>query len=291
MDGLRRAGCGAWERRGDAPFHLAPAPERASVRAIERRFFAAGDRGGDGEPSGPALPRRRSRAEALDLRRRQPRPRFPRLHRPVRGDAGGRKARLPAKDGRRGAADRFDRAEAGWRRRGMGALLDLRLRREEPCRLRSRPRAPGLSRRHRRQRQRHHGRQGNAGRSGRDLCFRPRLLRLRLLRQARRARLPAGDALQGQHAVKQSARPAASARIDAARRPDRLSAGAAGDEPEEPDAGRRARDRGQDRDRRDPAPDDQRSRRARPGDRRSLQAPLADRAGHPREHCPIKTSI
>ena len=53
-------------------------------------------------------------------------------------------------------------------------------------------------------------------------------------------------------------------------RPDRLSAGPAGHEPQEPDAGRRPRDRGQDRDRGDFASLDQRSRRARPGDRRSL---------------------
>ena len=49
------------------------------------------------------------------------------------------------------------------------------------CRLRSRPRATDLPRCDRRQRQRHHGRQGDAGRGGRDLCVRPRLLRLRLL--------------------------------------------------------------------------------------------------------------
>jgi Domain of unknown function (DUF4372) len=49
------------------------------------------------------------------------------------------------------------------------------------CRLRSRPRAPDLPRCDRRERQRHHGRQGDAGRGGRNLCVRPRLLRLRLL--------------------------------------------------------------------------------------------------------------
>ena len=91
----------------------------------------ARDRGDDGEPSGPALSLRRGRAEALDLRRRQPRPRFPRLFRPVRSDAGRARPRLPPQDGRRRAADRFDRAQACGGRRGMGALLDLRLRRQE----------------------------------------------------------------------------------------------------------------------------------------------------------------
>ena len=90
---------------GDAQLHLAPAPDGASVRAAERRLVVARDRGGDGEPSGPALSLRRARAEALDLRRRQPRPRFPHLFRPVRGDVGGRKPRVPPQDGRRGAAD------------------------------------------------------------------------------------------------------------------------------------------------------------------------------------------
>ena len=40
----------------------------------------------------------------------------------------------------------FDRAEACGGRSGMGALLDLGLRGQGACRLRSRPRAPGLSR-------------------------------------------------------------------------------------------------------------------------------------------------
>ena len=53
--GFRQAGRGARRRRGDAQLHLAPAPERAFVCAIERRLLAARDRGGDGEPSGPAL--------------------------------------------------------------------------------------------------------------------------------------------------------------------------------------------------------------------------------------------
>ena len=42
--------------------------------------------------------------------------------------------------------------------------------------------------------------------AGATLRVRPRLLRLRLLGQARRARLPAGDALQEQHAVERAAR-------------------------------------------------------------------------------------
>ena len=55
--------------------------------------------------------------------------------------------------------------------------------------------------------------------------------------RARRARLPAGDAVQDQHAVEQAVRHAASARIDCAQRPDRLSTRPASDEPQEPDAG------------------------------------------------------
>jgi hypothetical protein len=74
--------------------------------------------------------------------------------------------------------------------------------------------------------------------AGATLRVRPRLLRLRLLGQARRARLPAGDALQEQHAVARAARNAARTRNDRARRSDRLSAGAASDEPQEPDTGR-----------------------------------------------------
>jgi Domain of unknown function (DUF4372)/Transposase DDE domain len=62
--------------------------------------------------------------------------------------------------------------------------------------------------------------------------------------QARRSRLPAGDALQDQYAVECAARDAAFARLDRAQRPDRLSAGATGDEPQQSDAGWGARDRG-----------------------------------------------
>ena len=46
--------------------------------------------------------------------------------------------------------------------------------------------------------------------AGATLCVRPRLLRLRLLGQARRSRLPAGDALQDQYAVERATRHAAS---------------------------------------------------------------------------------
>jgi hypothetical protein len=83
---------------------------------------------------------------------------------------------------------------------------------------------------------------------------------------ARCARLPAGDAFQDQYAAQRRARSAACARIDALERPDRLSGRPACDEPEEPAAGRRPRDRGQDRDRRDLAPLDQRSRCVRSGE-------------------------
>ena len=56
-------------------------------------------------------------------------------------------------------------------RGGMGALLDLGLRGQDACRLRSRPRAPGLSRRDRRQRQRHHRRQGRCrSKRARPMC-------------------------------------------------------------------------------------------------------------------------
>jgi hypothetical protein len=57
--------------------------------------------------------------------------------------------------------------------------------------------------------------------------------------EARRARLPAGDALQGQYAVERAARPHARTRNDRAQRSDRLFARPTGDEPQEPDAGPR----------------------------------------------------
>ena len=101
--------------------------------------------------------------------------------------AGASQTRFPPQDGRRGAPDQLDRPASCRRRRAMGALLDRRVRRQGACRLRSRPRPPGLSRGDGRQRQRHHRRQGDADRTGRDLCLRSRLLRLRLVGAARRA--------------------------------------------------------------------------------------------------------
>ena len=82
---------------------------------------------------------------------------------------------------------------------------------------------------------------------------------------------------KARHAPERGPRPAACAGNTRAQRPDRLSAGPAGDEPQEPDAGRGPRDRRQDRDRPDFAVALQRSRRARRRTCSSLQAPLADR--------------
>ena len=62
----------------------------------------------------------------------------------------------------------LDRAQARGGRGGVGALLDLGLRRQGACDLRSGPRPAGLSRGDRRQPQRHHRSQGDADRGGRS---------------------------------------------------------------------------------------------------------------------------
>ena len=87
-----------------------------------------------------------------------------------------------------------------------------------------RPGPASLSRAERRQRQRHQRRQRHADRGRSDLRLRPRLLRLRVVGAARRARLPAGDAVQEEHTAR--ARPRLAARPAGRRRsrPHRLPA-------------------------------------------------------------------
>ena len=106
-----------------------------------------------------------------------------------------------ASDARAAASDRFDQLAVERAVGRLGAVLGQGLRRQGARRLRSGRRPAALCRGHRGQGQRHHRRQGDADRAGRDLRLRSRLLRLRLVGQARRRRMPHRHPVQDQHAT------------------------------------------------------------------------------------------
>src|SRR5271163_906296 len=116
-------------------------------------------------------------------------------------------------------------------------------------RLRSRCRPAALSHGDAFQRQRHHGRQADAHRGGRDLRFRPRLLRLRLVGDARPGGLPDRHAAQIQHPLQDRGGSAGGAGVLDPERSDRIPPRAARRVAPQPDAGSRARSSGRDRDR------------------------------------------
>ena len=185
-----RSACrGARDRRIGSQFHHQAAVDGAVVWSIVGGAFAARHRSVDGEPSGAALSCGRRRSGALDLRRRQSRPRLQGFLGSFHRHAGHGDARPAPQDGRRGAADRLDQPASGGRGRRMGALFGRGLRRQGACRLRPRSGAADLPHDHRGHGQRHRRGQNDADRRRRDLCLRPGLLRLRLVgaRSTRRA--------------------------------------------------------------------------------------------------------
>ena len=136
-----------------------------------------------------------------------------------------------------------------------------------------------LRRGQRRQRQRHHRRPGDADRGRRHLCLRPRLLRLRLVGEAGRRRLPHRHPLQAQHAAARASRngPVPEAGTILSDRIGHLPARQAASR-KNPFGDPVREVRVEHRDRQGAAHPVQRSRRHRPGDRRSLQAALGHRA-------------
>ena len=192
---IRQACGGAWRRQGNADAVDAHAVYGARLRSTLRRVQLAGDEGALQSHEARlyhlnARPIKRS--TLADANASRPVAVFAGLFAKLLGQAhrGLRRALGDC------VSDQFHEPALERAERGLGQLLSRRMRGQGP-------RCPGCGRGrscvhggHGGKGERYHRREGDAHRSRRDLCFRPRLLRLRLVGEARRSGLPDRDAAE-----------------------------------------------------------------------------------------------